>query len=286
MSGKRLLDAIQFFNVAKSVATKHLAVRQHQLDVFTRTSSITKGVKSRADGVILTAQAAAALARRFNEPSAPNSAPKTDNPTTPQPPSPSRNAPDSFEMRSSSLSPDEAKKVQRQAEFQIPSSTATHSSSDGAQQLNVSQQQDVFYKPSQESTPELSSLSRMKMPHTTGNVQGGFGQDINADVFNSPLKSGETSSETHGAGNNEGLPDEMMKDIFHSPKVAKMLSSNKSASNKHSNWRTSRFTGRPIEQNTALEHTEDIKHAENKDMENLGSSIAETVDTPGPEVRK
>jgi hypothetical protein len=33
MSGKRLLDAIQFLNVSKTVAAKHLAIRQHQLVV-------------------------------------------------------------------------------------------------------------------------------------------------------------------------------------------------------------------------------------------------------------
>ena len=66
MSGRRLLDAIQVLNVAKSVATKHLAVRQRQLDLFTRTSSLTKGIKEQADGLVLTAQAAADLASRFN----------------------------------------------------------------------------------------------------------------------------------------------------------------------------------------------------------------------------
>jgi aarF domain-containing kinase len=67
MSGKRLLDAIQFLNVAKSVALKHVALRQRQLDVYTQTSSLTKGAKRQIDNIILTAQAAAALARRFDE---------------------------------------------------------------------------------------------------------------------------------------------------------------------------------------------------------------------------
>lgn len=66
MSGKRLLDAIQLLNVAKSVAGKHLQVRQQQLDIYTRTSSLTKGIKSQVDGLVLTTQAAAALVRRFN----------------------------------------------------------------------------------------------------------------------------------------------------------------------------------------------------------------------------
>lgn len=277
MSGKRLLDAIQFLNVAKSVATKHLAVRQHQLDVFTRTSSITKGVKSRADGVILTAQAAAALAKRFNEPSPPSSAPKTDSaPATPQPPSASRTTPETgSEQHPSSLSADQAKKLQRQSEFQIPSATAGHISSDGANGLDVSQQQDVFYKPSQESAPELSSLPRKKVPHTTSNVQEGLGQDINADVFHSPVKAGEMPSVT----DNDELPDEMVQNLFHSPRVARMLTSNKGPLDKGSDWRTSRYSRRSTEQSTSTPRTEDIKQAEMKDTENLGSSIAENVAT-------
>lgn len=283
MSGKRLLDAIQFLNAAKSVATKHLAVRQRQLDVFTRTSSITKGVKSRADGVILTAQAAAALAKRFNDPSPPSSAPKTENsPATSQVPSASRTTPETgSEQRASSLSADEAKKLQRQSEFQIPSATAGHTSSDGLNGLNVSQQQDVFYKPSQVSAPELSSLPRKKVPHTTGNVQEGLEQDINADVFHSPVKAGEKPSVT----DKDELPDEMMQNIFHSPRVARMLSGNKAPLDKGSDWRTSRYSRPSTEQSTSTPHTEDIKQAEKKDMEKLGSSIAENVATAPSGVR-
>ena len=66
MSGKRLLDALQLLNVAKSVAGKHLEVRQRQLDIYARTSSLTKGAKNQVDGLVLTAQAAAALANRFD----------------------------------------------------------------------------------------------------------------------------------------------------------------------------------------------------------------------------
>lgn len=288
MSGKRLLDAIQVLNVAKSVATKHLAARQRQIDVFTRTSSLTKGVKSQAEGVILTAQAAAALARRFNEPSPPYSTKQSESTTTP--PSASRDAAkepgrDEFanksewssgSERSPSLSPDEAKKLQRQAEFQIPASTATHSA--GTDGLDVSQQQDVFYKPSQESTPELSSLPRVKLPHSTGDDQGRVGPDINADVFHSPLKDGRTSA----SDEKEEFPDEMMKDIFHSPKVARMLSPSGSDA-KRSDWRTSRYARRPAEKGPDSNSRTDINQSEKKDMENLGSNIAENV--ASPEVR-
>jgi hypothetical protein len=45
--------------------TGKMAIRQHQLDVYTRTSSLTKGIKAQTEGLILTAQAAAALACRI-----------------------------------------------------------------------------------------------------------------------------------------------------------------------------------------------------------------------------
>jgi aarF domain-containing kinase len=292
MSGKRLLDAIQLFNVAGSVATKHLAVRQRQLDVFTRTSSLTKGVKRQADGLILTAQAAAALSKRFNEPSAPYSAPKTtSSPAATQPPSSRENAAEKAaendalsstgeksagpESRSPSLAPDEAKKLQRQAEFQIPSSAAEHTGDGPADGLGVSQQQDVFYKPSRQSKPALSSLPRVTLPHSTGDSQGGVGQDINADVYHSPLKNRETSSEAPPTGEKEELPEEMMKDIFHSPKVARSLS-NKPASDINNNWRTSRYENRGADY---------AKQSEKKDLESLGSSLAEDVASVPPEVR-
>ncbi|RMJ24599.1 molecular chaperone ABC1 [Aspergillus sp. HF37] len=292
MSGKRLLDAIQLFNVAGSVATKHLAVRQRQLDVFTRTSSLTKGVKRQADGLVLTAQAAAALAKRFNEPSPPYSGPKTTNfPSATQPPSSKENATQKAaendalsstgqnlagsESRSPSLAPDEAKKLQRQAEFQIPASAAEHTGDGPANGLGVSKQQDVFYKPSWQTTPALSSLPRVKLPHSTGDSQGGVGQDINADVYHSPLKNREAPSEAQPAGEKEELPEEMMKDIFHSPKVARSLS-NKTASDINNNWRTSRYANRGADY---------AKQPTKKNMESLGSSIAEDVASV-PEVRK
>ncbi|PYH88541.1 molecular chaperone [Aspergillus ellipticus CBS 707.79] len=217
MSGKRLLDAIQLFNVAGSVAVKHLAVRQRQLDLFTRTSFLTKGIQRQAEGLCLTAKAAAALARRFDdEPSPPQPTPAPA-PTSPQPPSTA--------SRATNLSPDEARKAQRQAEAQIPASVAGHSGGTPSQ-LDVSQQQDVFYEPSKETAPELSGLPRVKLPKSTSDTQTGVDSAINADVFHSPVsKETPTPSDKPAGEQQEGeISDEMMKEIFHSPRVAKMLS--------------------------------------------------------------
>ena len=196
MSGRRLLDALQFLNASTSVAAKHLAVRQRQLDVFTRTSSLTKGIQRQTEGLILSAQAAAALAKRFNEPSPSDTAPKTpsDGNTNAATAQPARSTTNSEDARSPSLSPEDVRKTQRQAEYQIPAAGATYGGNEVPEGLSVSQQQEVFYRPSQEKAPELSGLPRVKLPKGGGKEQIGIDQDINADVFHSPVRSDTLAS--------------------------------------------------------------------------------------------
>ncbi|KAF2750438.1 ubiquinone biosynthesis protein-like protein coq-8 [Sporormia fimetaria CBS 119925] len=67
MAGRRLVDAAKLFNASKSIAAKHITLRSQQLDLYTKTSSLAKAVKSQTDRVTLTAQAAIALSRRVNE---------------------------------------------------------------------------------------------------------------------------------------------------------------------------------------------------------------------------
>lgn len=191
MSGRRLLDAIQFLNASTSVAAKHLAVRQRQLDVFTRTSSLTKGIQRQTEGLVLSAQAAAALARRFNEPSPSDPAPKPpfDGSTNAAAAQPARSTANPEDARSPSLTPEDARKTQRQSEYQIPAAGATYSGNEVPEGLSVSQQQEVFYRPSQEKAPELSGLPRVKLPKDGGKEQVSIDQDINADVFHSPVGS-------------------------------------------------------------------------------------------------
>ncbi|KAI9934086.1 hypothetical protein ASPWEDRAFT_106429 [Aspergillus wentii DTO 134E9] len=240
MSGKRLLDAIQFLNVAQSVATKHLAVRQRQLDLFTRTSSLTKGIQSQTEGLILTAQAAAALARRFNEPVPPSSVAST---------------PTNAQSRPSDQT------SQRQ-EFQVPSSAAGHDGKEGLSKLNVSQQQDVFYKSSQELARESSTLPKVKVPKTTGVTQAGGDKNINADVFHSPVDAKKPESEE--------VSEEMMQQIFHSPRVARAISKGPGPELK--------TPPRSIGQDAAsISGAEASKEPVKEAMEKLGTSVAEDV---------
>lgn len=66
MTGRRLLDVAAVFKASRGVAAKHVALRQHQLDNYSKTSSLAKAVKSQTDRVTLTVKAASALAERFN----------------------------------------------------------------------------------------------------------------------------------------------------------------------------------------------------------------------------
>jgi aarF domain-containing kinase len=84
MSGRRLLDAAKLFNATRGIAKQHLALRAQQLDAFNKTSTLAKAVKNQTDRVTLTAQAAAALARKLNE-EAPAYAYSTAYPSPPKP---------------------------------------------------------------------------------------------------------------------------------------------------------------------------------------------------------
>ncbi|KAE8142131.1 ABC1 family-domain-containing protein [Aspergillus pseudotamarii] len=246
MSGRRLLDAIQVFNVAKSVATKHLAVRQRQLDLFTRTSSLTKGLKEQADGLVLTAQAAAALARRFNEPNPSDSTPRAQ----------TQSATES--RRAANLSADDARRSQRQAESQIPSTAAEYSRNERSGDLNVSPQQDVFYQPSQKAGPELSGLPRTKLPKAASDTQSGLVNEINADVFHSSVDAEKVATPAQ----EQEIPDEVMSQLFRSPKVAKTISRKSDLSMNKGELKTAGAATRSVEQD---------------DIEKLGDSIADDI---------
>lgn len=80
MTGRRILDAAAIFKAVRGVASKHVAFRSHQLDVYSKTSTLAKAVQSQTERVTLTVKAASVLAGRFNEQasSTPASQPEPD----------------------------------------------------------------------------------------------------------------------------------------------------------------------------------------------------------------
>lgn len=83
MTGRRLLDVAAIFKASRGVAAKHLALRQNQFDIYSKTSSLAKAVKYQTDRVTLTVKAASVLAERFNGPASDHStqASQSKNPT-------------------------------------------------------------------------------------------------------------------------------------------------------------------------------------------------------------
>lgn len=80
MTGRRILDAAAIVQAVRGVASKHVAFRSHQLDVYSKTSTLAKAVQTQTERLTLTVKAASVLAGRFNEPasSASTLKPETD----------------------------------------------------------------------------------------------------------------------------------------------------------------------------------------------------------------
>ncbi|KAK4569866.1 hypothetical protein LTR86_002835 [Recurvomyces mirabilis] len=203
MAGKRLLDAAKLINASTSIAKQHYGLRKQQWDVYTRTSSLAKAVKSQTDRVTVTAVAAAELAKRFNETGpawqqqegrdsrsrqrdaaeSKQSGTWEDNDglrpgydaqaaTTDSSRDAGSDASDSLRKRT----------LQRQAEQQIPARAAD------AQPVEKLGGQDTYSVRPDHIAPELSSLPRTKIPkHAEDAPQPNeiISEGLNTDVFSS-----------------------------------------------------------------------------------------------------
>ena len=68
MAGRRLLDVIALYKASRGIASSHISLRSHQLDTFSKTSSLAKAVQSQTDRVTLTLKALSVLNDRLNGP--------------------------------------------------------------------------------------------------------------------------------------------------------------------------------------------------------------------------
>ena len=289
MSGKRLLDAIAVLNAARAVAYNHFSIRRAQVELYARTSSLTRGINgaSRASNGVSNAAhfsrrsaSAAANAKpnsnldtpepktvegeghaikgiggiaqdhhydRSKENSVTDSIPTQDlevqqekaktyplaDGTVQTKPS----GPGQATTNGHDLSPEDAMKLQRQSEAQIPSRPAepptaealsTGISKDGeGSEFGVEQDQDVFYQPPDSTAPVLSALPRVKIPKIEEDVQGGdphIPQKINADVFYSSRNLPQDDLAKQMEIAQEEPSEEIMNSLFHSPRVARLLS--------------------------------------------------------------
>lgn len=222
MAGKRLLDAAQFLGAAKSISGKHIAARRQQLDVYTRTSSLTEGLREKGNNLIVTAQAASEIFQRFNEAPPPSSSDaetsgysQTARKARESAAQHGQNAGQSFTGGKKDANTSvEAEKPRDPSTPQVPREQAVP---DGKpDDLIISQAQETFYQPSQKSKTVPSDVPELKLPAAASTTQQKSSQhdvdkNINPDVFHS-----QTSEP-------EGPPDEILQNVFHSPRIANLL---------------------------------------------------------------
>lgn len=118
---------------------------------------------------------------------------------------------------------DDIVKMQRKAEFQIPSVS-------GHSQSTPTSGQDTFNVRPTESSVELSSLPRTKIPKSVQDTQGGDDHvkdgQINQDVYYS--SKGHSAQpcipQQEAIPAQEEVPEGINTDVFHSPRVASLLS--------------------------------------------------------------
>ena len=136
------------------------------------------------------------------------------------------------------LSSIQARQLQCESEAPIPSEAAEPPPLESADQdskipalaeIGVEQEKDVYYTPPSVSTPVLSSLPRVKVPKVTENTQEndehvsdiGLNQDVYYKSTAADFPSRTTTSQADAEP--DPISEEMYSEIFHSPKVARIL---------------------------------------------------------------
>ncbi|CRG88800.1 Protein ABC1 homolog, mitochondrial [Talaromyces islandicus] len=223
MAGKRLLDAAQFLGAAKSISGKHIAARRQQLDVYTRTSSLTEGLRNQGKNFIITAQAASAIFQRFNEAPYPSSS-GAETSGYSQTGQQARESAAQYGKNAGQSSTDGKKEANNTVESekprdlsaqQVPQKQTVYGVDGKPDDLIIGQAQKTFSQLSQTSNLASSNISEPKLPAAASTTQQSnqhdVAKDINTDGFQSQ------TSEL------EGPPDEILQSVFHSPRVANLL---------------------------------------------------------------
>ena len=99
----------------------------------------------------------------------------------------------------------------------------------GEDELRVDQEKDVYHKADSQASPVYSSLPRVKVPRNTENSQDDkkytHSKGINQDVYYTTLQ--DTTRNmlpgTQSIPQHESIPEELYSEVFHSPRVARLL---------------------------------------------------------------
>ncbi|KAI9799699.1 MAG: hypothetical protein M1825_004434 [Sarcosagium campestre] len=242
MAGKKLVDVAALFNASRSVAKKHVALRSRQLDEFSKTSTLVKSV---VDQTREASRVGQSFVQSAGRPTAvhDNTYRASEQPELDGRRSDSNGPPlsnETIKKDSKKLSPDKARQIQRQAEHQIPSHTARSEKKISPEGDDIARgnDRDVFYTPTQSTSPSLSNLPRTKIPKRVDDTQSGDDHvkdgQINADVYYSSKGarvSGPVPS-VEAVPVQEHTPEEINTDVFHSPRVSKLLGGKDKSSEK------------------------------------------------------
>ncbi len=172
---------------------------------------------------------------------------------------------------------DRVRKLQRQAEKQIPSKSAETPPALPSNSRSETQGGDVFYTPSPTTSQSLSSLPRVKLPKVTEDRQE-LGKPVydgqtNPDLFYSAVgKDQEDAVPTAQAvPEQERLPEDMYSEIFQSPRVARMLGA------KPKSDETEKRSGLHVRQAAATEQTKPLQH---QDQDSFSERLTGQADSP------
>ena len=134
-------------------------------------------------------------------------------------------------MGKASAASEEDRSLERQAEKQFPSQAGERSPAARSEEsgLQVDRDLDVFYTPSLSDEQVVSALPRVKLPKNTEDVQNSdehvSDAKLNQNVFYSTSSKSEeqTLPQAQAVPDQDALSDEAYTELFHSPRVARML---------------------------------------------------------------
>ena len=199
----------------------------------------------------------------------------------------------------------EARKLQRESEAQIPSQVAQPPPAEdielsesglAGEELSVDQEKDVYYIPSSDVKPVRSSLPRVKLPKKADVSQGGDehvpAEGINQEVFyshedNTPEYSNQTVP--HEDGSSQDLPESTYSQIFHNPRLAKMMrkgiTGRSDGTNNQSRNISSAARGQPPETAVGKVAATTNSKSEAEEMKDLAANIAQDAKAADEHVR-
>ena len=189
MTGRRLLDVAAILKVSRGVAAKHVALRQHQLDLYSKTSSLAEAVKSQTDRITLTVKAGSILVERFNGPG----------------------------FDHSTQAPHAKDSQQR----------ATTTSEPQAPGTSLEKNDGSFSDHFDAKSDQTSALRRVKLPKNTEDGQQNDGHLLNSQInkyTSTPRSEEKPVPQAQAVPEQDQNSDESYTELFHSPRVARMLS--------------------------------------------------------------